>query len=805
MTERVLGPTGSRRRHRFLIGPFLFIAACALMFTAGAQAVHLDDLFELDANAIHSDTPSPNDDDWDQVFAAAPNCSSLGAIACSFEHDPAGATIFTGGGSKDDLDISQWRHTTGSVPDKDEIEDAFAALYNRPSDGHQILYFGADRLAVNGSADTGFWFLQSEVSLNANGTFNGVHTVGDVLFLTTFTNGGADTTIRAFKWVGSGGDTNGTLDDLGVTLGDCTDAPATDQGCGAVNDGDITSPWTYQTKKQGVGPNIIPAGGFYEGGVDLTALGLSGCFARFLAETRSSPSVDATLKDFVSGDFDVCVAGINTTPSSTSITLGQSVTDTAVLTGQGITNPPTPTGTVKFFICSPAQLDANGLCSSGGTQVGTPPEGETLSQVSPGSASATSESFTPNATGRWCWRGEYVPAAVSPYEAVSDSDSSECLTVIVQQSQINTSPSSASIDLGQSVSDHAQVDGNAQGGPPAGTVKFFICSPAELTNGVCSTGGTQVGTPAEGETLVPIAGTNSSQADSESFTPTSTGTWCWRGEYVPAAGSPYLGSTDFDSSECLTVIVLQSQINTSPSSASIDLGQSVTDRAVVVGSAAGGPPTGTVKFFICSPTQLDLNGLCSSGGTQVGTPAEGETLTTIVPTNSSEATSEAFTPNTVGKWCWRGEYSGDEDYEASIDFDASECLTVILIQTSLTTAPFVYPNDVATISATAGGDLTGSIAFSLYDSLVNCETGGENGRLYTETIAVPNANAPVSGADTETGATSNTTVRVSIDQIVYWRVSYSGAGSFQGRNSLCVESTDIDKTGDSSGGSPPAP
>src|SRR5918994_153058 len=419
MTERVLGPTGSKRRRRFLIGPFLFIAACALMFTAGAQAVHLDDLFELDANAIHSDTPSPNDDDWDQVFAAAPNCSSLGAIACSFEHDPAGATIFTGGGSKDDLDISQCRHTTGSVPDKDEIEDAFAALYNRPSDGHQILYFGADRLAVNGSADTGFWFLQSEVSLNANGTFNGVHTVGDVLFLTTFTNGGADTTIRAFKWVGSGGDTNGTLDDLGVTLGDCTDAPATDQGCGAVNDGDITSPWTYQTKKQGVGPNIIPAGGFYEGGVDLTALGLSGCFARFLAETRSSPSVDATLKDFVGGAFDVCLAGIN--------------------------NPPTPTGTVKFFICSPAQLDANGLCSSGGTQVGTPPEGETLSQVSPGSASATSESFTPNATGRWCWRGEYVPAAGRPYYPRTGSDSSECLTVITQLPTINTTPSSTSI------------------------------------------------------------------------------------------------------------------------------------------------------------------------------------------------------------------------------------------------------------------------------------------------------------------------------------------------------------------------
>jgi hypothetical protein len=786
MTPRVLGPARNRRNRWLTLGPTLLIVLLALMFTAGAQAVHLDDLFELDANAVHSDTPSPNDDDWDQVFAASPNCSSFGAVACTFVHDPAGATIFTGGGSKDDLNIDQWRHSTGSVPDKDEIEDAFAALYNRPSDGHQILYFGADRVAVNGSADAGFWFLQSDISLNADGTFNGLHTVGDVLFLTTFTNGGADTTIRAFKWVGSGGDTNGTLDDLGVTLGDCTDAPATDQGCGTVNDADITSPWTYQTKKQGVGPNIIPAGGFYEGGVDLTALGIGGCFSTFFAETRSSPSVDATLKDFVRGRFAVCRANINTTPSSASIVLGQSVTDTAVVTGEGFANAPTPTGTVKFFICSPAQLDANGLCSSGGTQVGTPPEGETLSQVSPGSASATSESFTPNATGRWCWRGEYVPAAGSPYDPRSDSDSSECLTVITLQTTINTTPSSTSIDLGQSVTDHAQVDGSVDGGPPAGTVKFFICSPAELTNGVCSSGGTQVGTPAEGETLVPIPNTTSSQVDSESFQPTSVGTWCWRGEYVPAAGSPYEPSIDADASECLTVNKLPPGINTTPSSAEITLGQSVTDHAVVTGTPAGGPPTGTVKFFICSPTQLDLSGLCSSGGTQVGTPAEGETLSPIGITNSSEATSESFTPDAIGKWCWRGEYSGDDDYKPSSDSDESECLNVIQLQPALDTTQTWTVKDSATVTVSGGGDLAGSVTFELHRS-ATC----------TDATPILTETKPVSGASPQTVETTPQTITVS-EPTLYWKVSYTSTnGAHKDIPATCTENSSltIDNTG----------
>ena len=56
----------------------------------------------------------------------------------------------------------------------------------------------------------------------------------------------------------------------------------------------------------------IYTGGLLEGGIDLTALELTGCFSSFMAETRSSPSISAQLKDFVLGTFESCGATITT-------------------------------------------------------------------------------------------------------------------------------------------------------------------------------------------------------------------------------------------------------------------------------------------------------------------------------------------------------------------------------------------------------------------------------------------------------------------------------------------------------------
>src|SRR6185503_676596 len=120
---------------------------------------------------------------------------------------------FTTGGSKDNGDVSGWKCTSMSVPDKDDIEHAFAAIYPGP-DG-PLFYFGLDRFAVNGDAQVGFWLLQDSVSCVAPASgsafFSGHHQVGDLLILSDFTNGGVVSNIKVFEWVGSGG-SDGPLD-----------------------------------------------------------------------------------------------------------------------------------------------------------------------------------------------------------------------------------------------------------------------------------------------------------------------------------------------------------------------------------------------------------------------------------------------------------------------------------------------------------------------------------------------------------------------------------------------------------------
>ena len=50
MATRILGPTGSKKRRRFLLVPMLCIAALALFWIGSAQAVHELGVLQLDGN-----------------------------------------------------------------------------------------------------------------------------------------------------------------------------------------------------------------------------------------------------------------------------------------------------------------------------------------------------------------------------------------------------------------------------------------------------------------------------------------------------------------------------------------------------------------------------------------------------------------------------------------------------------------------------------------------------------------------------------------------------------------------------------
>jgi hypothetical protein len=217
--------------------------------------------------------------------------------------------------------------------------------------------------------------------------------------------------------------------------------------------------------------------------------------------------------------------------------------------------------------------------------------------------------------------------------------------------------------LGDSVSDRAVVGGNAVGGPPTGTVSFSVCGP--LAAGTCQTGGTALGTNG----VSAIAGTNDSEAVSESFMPTQAGRYCFRGDY--SGDADYGASSDSSEAECFAVTPAPSATVTAPSSGSFDLGGSVTDGVVVTGNTAGGDPMGTVSFFVCGPMPT---GTCDTGGTPLGSATLGPDANAA--TFTATATSAAYTPGSPGRYCFRGVYSGDANYQPSSDSGANECFSV---------------------------------------------------------------------------------------------------------------------------------
>src|SRR5215471_2935699 len=298
----------------------------------------LCNVFEIEGNAADDSGFPGLPEDWNDALSSAetnavgpqgaisgaPTTSSV-AIARTFVNDQgANDQIFTQGGSKDFNEISDWRHTVGSVPDKDEITHAGAARYvDTGGTGHEVL------------------------------TFFGTHAIGDIFIISAFTKGGGTSTIQVFKWVGANALTEctapGVIDPKSDTpqfpngtLCNITAVPSggSSPGSGIVNGGAITVNWPY-TQKGGAacnsGPCSIPQKGlFFEGGIDLTALGLQNlCLSSFMIETRSSAEVSAVLKDFALGNFQQCALTCSKSANPTSVCSGGSTTYTYTVTNPG--------------------------------------------------------------------------------------------------------------------------------------------------------------------------------------------------------------------------------------------------------------------------------------------------------------------------------------------------------------------------------------------------------------------------------------------------------------------------------------
>jgi len=309
--------------------------------------------------------------------------------------------------------------------------------------------------------------------------------------------------------------------------------------------------------------------------------------------------------------------------SDTTITLGDYVTDTATVSGNG----PTPTGTVDFEVSF-----------AGGAWT---PFDEDVPLVS---GSATSDQYYPLAAGSYRFRAIYSGDTIYPSSQSGDED--EPLEVTPADSTTTTELSSTSIVLGNSVYDTVHVAGLGGSYPvPTGTVQFYVKAP----------GGSF-------ETLgAPVALDGSGNAQSIDYTPLTTGTYYFKATY--SGDSNYAGSSSGDEEEPLTVGKATPDVNTLLSDSSITLGDSVTDSVTVVGLGGSYPwPTGTVDF------EVSFNG----GAWTV----YDDDVALTQSGSDGVATSAAYTPLAAGSYRFRAVYSGDGNYLGAQSGDEEEPLTV---------------------------------------------------------------------------------------------------------------------------------
>ncbi len=621
------------RRKGYLALTTILITVAATVLALPVLAVNATGAFELDGNASSSTTNPGPPDDWDRVCHQAPpggDCSTTfntnGAAAVEFASQTAsGGTTFTGGGSKDPIDVSSWawNQASGGLPGKDVLLNGFAARYNLstnpscPSGPCNMLFFGMDRFDNAGDAQNGFWFFQNAIGLGnvksgGGQTFTGVHSDGDLLVVSDFSIGGTTSTISVYVWnhacTAAGKPTPSCADSnlqllQSSTTANCATSSATASFCGIVNPtAGTTAPWPFTDKK---GNTTFDQGEFYEGGINLTKLGLGGeCFASTLAESRSSTATSAVLKSFVLGGFGSCTSSITTVASDpsgnplTSAPIGTglvSVADSATVTVGGVA---TWIGSVDFHLCGPNA----GNCTTGGTDIGSVPV--TNATVMP----ILSATATVSSVGSYCWRGDFTSSTPNVPPASDDGlmHAVECFTVNPVPTALSTqAANSTTVQLGNPISDTATLSGTANQpgtpiingplGPAAGgsiTFQAFGPNPSATVCGVL----------AFTSSAVPVSGDATYGAGVATFTPATVGTYTWVATYTPDISGNTLGS---QATACPDPTGHENVTVTDTTNVTTAQDWLPNDTATI-SSAGGSPLSGTVTFTLYN------NGTCNT-------------------------------------------------------------------------------------------------------------------------------------------------------------------------------------------------
>jgi hypothetical protein len=752
MATRVLGPTGSRRRRRFLFVSLLLVACTALFLAGSAQAVH-ELQFQLDGETTSTAySPPPGSSpafDWNDIFnvsndttantqtvsvnsnnvgsgktfdaavfardfetnATCPTTSAIGLNSLSTNLCTGDDTTYATG-SKDTLGVGNggWQcNHDNNVNSKIDITNAYVVQYTNPADGHKIFYFGVERNVSNGTNDVGVWFLQSGASCTAptgHLNFSGQHQDGDTLVVAEQTSGGGVSTAKAFRWAaaasgplsGDGGcldsndNPNPAIRSADGTFG-CNNLPIASGGdCKTAGSGDSICGTTnaFCTIPKGKPPATTPP---------CTLPWNQSVTTNWRTANGSSVGNTIVSPDFFEGGIDITKAfegkGGNTPSCFNTI-----VPDTR--------SSASPTATLFDYTL-------NQLGGCGGELTTQQNFGSTSQPIgSNGTISSGTDSATLTITGTPSWGGTLTWYLCGP-------DVTTCNT--------------------HGVNVTSETVSSTDGGSSAGTPKAY------------STADTSTSTA----TLTSAAG---------------SGTYCWHAQFVPNDASKAAGvktQDDDGTGECFTVTPLTPTLTTTAhcydsSNNQIDsacvVGSTLKDTASLTGTAnnpnndGAGGDTGLYKSIngTTSPADSSITWTLHGPGTGGAADCTASTLIANAPTPSSVTVSGDNTSYGPVSYTTSAS-SGVGKYEFAASYDPTaggtvaspnttaptnqvtcdttgnngEQVTVIGSATSSSKQGWL-PNDRITINTTAGTKASGTITVTLYygsftGTLANCGAG----------------------------------------------------------------------------------
>jgi hypothetical protein len=441
---------------------------------------------------------------------------------------------------------------------------------------------------------------------------------------------------------------------------------------------------------------------------------------------------------------------ISTTPNPTTAVIGDTLNDSAVLSGGN-----SPTGDVTFKLYSPSDL----TCS------GTPAYTETDSTA----PYATITGFASSVVGTWHWTAHY--AGDSNNNPADSLCADEAVTVTKAQLGINTTVHSDSPDqaltsdlsLGQGAHDSAAVTGGVSGFNLPSVTFWFFDKGVACTDG-STTGGTQL------NTMAPDS--NGIAHPSTSETALAAGTYNFMA--VVAGNDNYLGATS--NCEPFTVDKAQLTVTTAAHDANhnditngnVPLGSVTHDTATVTGGV-NGFDLPAVSFTLTS----GYTDTCANGAS-VGLDG--------VDAGNNGFKSADSTALGAGSYAYRAVVANNDNYVGNTS--SCEPFTVNKAQLSVTTAIHnanhqtvttvsqgTVVHDTAAVSGVVNGFSAPAVAFTFFTNATCFGTGTSAANL---------------GADEGTPTSVRSANSAALAAGLYsYKASIAGNTNYLGNNSDC--------------------